>query len=102
MAITDPRAIKFTNEAIRPLAERLRDLKNDLDDVAVRWNAEIAPLVPNDTSVLEDGRAAQGDSVLTGADITNFVTVLLALKTRLGQSGVADVVSKPTVRAMRG
>ena len=101
MAITNTQAIKYTNEVIRPLSERVRALKQDIDSAATRWFAEISALVPNDATLLDDGRDAEGVSRLTGADITSMVTVLLGIQTNLNATGVADVVSKPTVRSLR-
>jgi len=100
--ITDPRAVKFSNEAIRPLSERVRDLKSDIDAATTKWFSEIAALVPSDAAdILEDGRTANGDSILSGADITSMMTVLLGIQANLDAAGVAGVVSKPTVRTLR-
>ena len=99
MPITDPRAVRFANEAIRPLAERVRDLKADIDAVGVAWFGGLSALFPNDSSVLDDRREAEGVSILTGADVTNLITQLLAIQTQLNGGGVAGVISKPCVRS---
>jgi hypothetical protein len=96
--ITDPQAIRYTNEIIRPLAEVMRALKARIDAGMVTWYGTIAALVPNDSSPLADGREADGVSRLTGADINSFVAQLAAYKTALEQAGVPDVISKPCVR----
>ena len=98
MPITDQRVIRFSNESLRPLCERVRALKADIDAVGVKWFGELSALVPNDSSVLEDGRTAEGVSILTGADITNVITQLLANQTQYKQKGVAAVISKQFVR----
>jgi len=102
MAITDPRAIRFTNECIRPLCESIRDLKARGDIVLLKWSAEVAALIPNDGSVLEDGRTSEGISILTGADINAVVGVMLALHTALeaDPSTVATIL-KPCVNQLR-
>jgi malonyl CoA-acyl carrier protein transacylase len=98
--MADPRVIAFMNEEVRPLAQEVRALKAAIDATAVRWFAEIAPLVANDAKVVDDGRAAEGVSQLTGADIVNLVTQLLAIKTVLDGGGVAAVIQKPCVRRL--
>jgi hypothetical protein len=98
--IVDPRAISYTNQVIRPLAEQMRSLKARVDSGLVTWFADIDALVPNDASPLLDGREAEGVSRLTGADITGLVTQLAAYQTALNVNGVAAVISKPCVRAL--
>lgn len=95
MAITNPEAIKFTNEVIRPLAERVRAIKAIIDDATVKW-AEVAGVIPNDAlEMLEDGREAQGISRLSGKDIRDFVAVVGAVHAAMPNDAV---ISKPTVR----
>jgi hypothetical protein len=94
--ITDPQAIRFVNEAIRPLCEQLRSLKANIDAATFSW-ATIAALVPNDAGeLLEDGRAAEGVSRLTGADIRAVVAILGNVRTAV----VDATVSKPCVRPL--
>jgi hypothetical protein len=102
--MTYPALIKFSNEQIRPMAENLRDLKHYLDDMADTYQAEIGGLMSGNANddVLVDGRAGQGVSQLTKADINSFLSVLGTLRTALDQSGVMDTVRKPTVRPLRG
>lgn len=99
--ITNPEAVRFSDEQIRPLAEKLRNLKAEVDAAMVEWFNGTNALFPNDGSVLIDGRADQGDTVLTGGDVNNLVTQLLAYQAQLDQAGVADVVAKPCVRRLR-
>jgi hypothetical protein len=98
--IVNPQAITWTNEVVRPLAEVMRSLKARTDAALVTWYAQISAVVPNDASPLLDGRENDGVSRLTGADINSFVAQLAAYKTALEQAGVADVISKPCVRAL--
>jgi hypothetical protein len=95
--ITDPQAIRFVNEAIRPLCEQLRALKANIDSATYQWNGTIAALIPNDVAEkLEDGRAAEGVSRLTGADIRAVVAILAAVRTAVTDA----TVSKPCVRPL--
>ena len=98
MPISDPQAIRFVNEKVRPIAEQIRALKATIDVVLIEWNGQISPLVTNDSQAVADGRDAEGASRLTGADVINLITALQGLQTRLDQAGVRDVISKPCVR----
>ncbi len=95
--ITDPQAIKFTNEVIRPLCEQLRALKANIDAATFAWSGGISALVPNDANeALEDGRASEGVSRLSGADIRAVITILGAVRSAVTDS----TVSKPCVRPL--
>ena len=75
MAITDPEAIKFTNDYIRPMCENLRYMTARGSDWSKKW-AELGSKFPNDSKeMVEDGRDAEGISRLTGADINAVATV---------------------------
>lgn len=102
--IVDQRAITFGNQVIRPLCEKVRALKQDIDAAINIWNnGVISGLFPNDSSALIDGRAAgEGIQQLTGADVTNVVTQLQTMQTQLNGAGVATVIQKPCVRPLGG
>lgn len=102
MAITNTQAIKFSNEQVRPLAEKVRGLKAEIDAAMVEWFGGINALFPNDNAeIVEDGRTAEGVSVLDGEDVVGFVNVIAALQTSLNTAGYADRISKPCVRPLR-
>ena len=102
MAITDPEAIKFVNEQIRPLAESVRALKARIDATTVKWFAGLNTVIGTSADdTIEDGRDAEGVSRLTSADVVALLTQLLAIQTALNQGGVAAVVEKPCVRALK-
>ena len=98
MSITGPEEIKFVNEYIRPMCETLRYMKARGDDFAIKW-AGLSGGFPNDTSVVEDGRDAEGISRLTGADINAVATVF---NTLLGDidATAETVIAKPCVRPL--
>jgi hypothetical protein len=98
MAITDPQAVRFANEVIRPTCERLRLLKADVDAAVAAWFSGVNTRFPNTSETLTDGRAGDGVSVLTGADVNNVMTQLLTFQTQLNGGGVNDVVSKPCTK----
>ncbi len=100
--ITDPEVVRFLGEEIRPLAERLRDLDAKITSVLVRWNTIISPAISANVNgdLIEDGRAAQGISRVTKADLVNLVTILNNINAEFGGGGKRDVLDKPTVRAL--
>jgi hypothetical protein len=99
MDITDPRVIKFVNECVRPLCEAIRDLKVKGDSALLTWSSQVQPLVPDDSSVLQDGRSSEGVSILTGADINAVMTLMQTLHVGLEANPTnAVTISKPCVR----
>ena len=100
MPITDPQAIRFINEVARPISERVRDLHALMTDAKARWLAEVAALVPNDVSTVDDGRDAEGVSRLTGADVNAAIAVLGTLIADLDAAGKMDAIRLLTVRSL--
>lgn len=102
MAITNAQVIDWVNNVLRPMAEDMRNLDAEIDAALITWFAQISANTPNSgAETLEDGRDADGVSRLTGADINSFVTQMVAYQTQLNAAGVADVISKPTVRPLQ-
>lgn len=66
-----PKLVKFSNEVLRPIAEKMRLLKLDVDWFLVRWNDEIGPIIQaaDPTDTLNDGRSGQGVSTLDASEI---------------------------------
>ena len=99
MAITNPEAVAFTNEAVRPLAERVHAIKNDIDSAMARWHGGLGAVFVGDLAgVVEDGREDEGVSRLTGNDVTLLIGRLEAIQQLLDAAGVPGIVSKPRVR----
>ena len=92
--ITDPQAVKFSNEQLRPLCESTRALVVQLQSMETQWYGGINALFPNDTTILDDGRQAEGIAVLTGADVNSAVSVLIAMLNAYN----AQIIEKPCVR----
>jgi len=100
--ITNAEAIRFCNEQIRPLAERMRALKIEVDAALTTWFAGVSTVIGSSAGdTIEDGRGDEGVSRLTAADVTNLGVQMIAYQTQLNQAGVAGVVSKPCVRPVR-
>ena len=101
MAITDPEAIKFVNEYIRPMCENVRASNARGADFTIKW-AGLSGDFPNDPAeIVEDGRDAEGISRLSGADIQAVAAVFDALLGDLDMTAQA-VIQKPCVRRLLG
>ena len=98
MAIDNAEAIRFANEVVRPLAERMRDLNVLCENALAVWYGGMNALYPNDATALADGRENEGVSRLTGADVNSFAGQVADYVSQLDGAGVADVVLKPCVR----
>lgn len=100
--IDSPEAIKFSNEQIRPISEKIRDLKFELEAMLTDWNGGINALFPVDPDdMLEDGREDNGDSRLSGNDVVGVMVQATTIFNQLDSIGVMDVIQKPCVRAFR-
>lgn len=101
MAITHEEVIRYSNEVVRPMCESIRAIKAEIDSSVVTWFGTISTNCPNDAGeILEDGRAVDGVSVITGADINNVITIMVNLQTALDAIGVEGIISKPCVRPL--
>lgn len=89
----DPQVIKFCNETLRPLCERTRALKAEVLAMNAQW-ATLSSIVPQDQTILADGRDAEGVSRLKGQDIAD---VTYALNFYISQLNDA-VLNKPCVQ----
>lgn len=96
MAITNPEAVRFVSEVVRPLSEKTRALKAEIDAATTQWFGGMNAKFPNDSSVVEDGREAEGVSRLTGADVNGVMGNLIAASSAVNP----EIIAKPTVRAL--
>jgi hypothetical protein len=96
--ITDARAIKFSNEQVRPLAEALRSLKARCAAAKIDWTANsnaIAGLFSANADVLVDSRAAEGVNQLTGLQVQQLIGTLDSVIAAIND----QIVAVPCVRA---
>jgi hypothetical protein len=98
--ITNPEAIRFCDEQVRPLAEKMRALKAEADATMVDWYGGINAEIPNDASAIDDGRESEGVSRMTGINVNSFMAQVAGYQTQLNAGGVADVISMPCVRTL--
>lgn len=100
--ITNEEAIRYVNEQVRPIAERMRSLKIEIDAALVDWNAGLDTLIGSSAANnLLDGREDEGVSRLTAADITALGVEMITYQAQLEVAGVAETVSKPCVRTVQ-
>lgn len=74
MAITNPQAVKFSNERVRALADAAAKYYWAAKAFASEWNATgMSSLIPNDpVETVVDGSAEDGRTPITGRDINNL------------------------------
>jgi hypothetical protein len=90
--ITDPQAVAFCNERIRPAADLLAQAYNYASQVLAEWTAHGgAVLVPNTSDPVVDGSATDGRPPVTGADVNLLVVRLSELKADFEASGAAKL-----------
>ena len=79
MAITDPQAVRFCNETIRPAADRIVGLYYTLKRMQQQWVAEgMGAKLPNDGQVVEDGAPADGRPQLDTTQVNGLATWVTA------------------------
>lgn len=94
MAINNPQAIAFANDVIRPLCERVRSQHFRTQDAVTAWFGGINTLFPNDSTILNDGRASEGVSILTGAQVNSVMSILIAMDAQYN----SEIITKPCVQ----
>ena len=95
--ITDPEVIRFTNERVRTYAEKLRAVKAEGASLVAAWfSLGVNSRCPNTTDLLQDGRANEGASRLTGADINSLVGQAANISSQFN----ADIIEKPCIRPL--
>jgi hypothetical protein len=97
-AITNPQAIKFSNEKIRISADLLAQLDNLAQAVINEWTAiGGTTLFPNTTDVVADSAApngvdatgGDGRQVITGAKVNNIINRLTEYRSSTATTGLA-------------
>jgi hypothetical protein len=117
MAITNPTAIRFSNEKIRVAADLLAQLDNFAASVLNEWNANGGTsLIPNDSQVIRDGASPSDDNgtggdgrfVITGAKANNIINRLTEIRSTnastglaIGASGVRDTILQVATNTTR-
>jgi hypothetical protein len=116
-AITNPQAIKFSDEKLRVAADLLAQLDNFAGTVLNEWTAlGGTALIPNTADVLADSAApngldatgGDGRPVITGAKLNNIINRLTGLRSAtattglaMGVAGVRDTVLQVAVNTVK-
>lgn len=95
--ITNPQALAFVRDRIRPLCEKARALNAEIDDMTTAWFAGINVMFPNDSSPVQDGREAEGVSRLTGANINSAAGNLIDTAATINE----QIIALPCVNPLR-
>lgn len=80
--IDNPQAVKFCNEHVRVLADRVAGIAVQIQSFGAMFAAKgLAELIPNDETPIDDGSKSDGRTPITGADVWE----MLALAKTLGE-----------------
>ena len=102
MAITDPRVVKFSDEQLRPISEKMRNLYYELKSMQTDWYNGISALCPAEAdNMLEDGREDDGASRLSGNDVVGVMIQANEYIQQMEVAGVLGVIQKPCIQSMR-
>jgi hypothetical protein len=94
--ITNPEAIQYCDQFIRPMSEQFGLLYLRCKYVMGRWNTGKSALFQNDASPVVDGRTK--DTPLVGSDVNNMMTRMSDYISAIEVLGVLDTITKPNVR----
>ncbi len=98
MPISNPEAIRYVNEVIRPVCEEIRALEARISSHITTWDNGVNALIPVDGGEVQDSR--DDVSTLQGNDVVGVMVQLNAIRDLLNQVGVPGVIAKPCVRAL--
>lgn len=93
---SNPQVIAYSNNRVRPLADKLIRARRDLKAAVEEYNDQnIGSLInaAGDGNILADGSATDGRPQMVGGDLYNFVTLLQDLDTFFN-SGRVTVIDK--------
>src|SRR5579872_360747 len=80
--ITNPLAVAFANNQVRPTADLMSQLYYTAKSIVNYWNANsMSSIIPNTTDVIVDGAATDGRQILTGIAATAIITEAMAVIT---------------------
>jgi hypothetical protein len=98
--VTSPLAIQFCNNDIRTAADAEAQLYYKAKDILSRWSANgqnITALIPNDSTIIDDGSQAtatpkpDGRPPITGAMVNNIIARLNEFVTDMEAAGNAKL-----------
>lgn len=100
---TNPQAILFTREKVRPASERILQAGDFCDLVVDEWTAtSMSDNFPAGSDEIQDGCDTSGRNCITNDDVLNLITACMAIQNFVNGGTVADldrlnVLVKPAV-----
>jgi len=98
--ITDPEAIRFVNEVVRPLCEERRAHDVRVNALQTVWFGGLNAFFSAGTDTVEDGREAEGVSRLTAQQVTDAVGQLIKIAAGQSAADNTEIIQKPCVRQL--
>lgn len=100
--MNDPEYIRFNNEVVRPMAERMRSLVADLKAIGPDVDRLLPGLTGHEAEAIEDGRQGEGVSLMTVADVLGLAAIreaMLGLVTPEAEALVSKACVRPAIRS---
>jgi len=100
--MVDPRVKRFLDERLRVRVEQIRAVILALvrEDLSV-WDTQISKLVPNNAKeLLDDGRASEGISRLSGADVYTIMEGMRKLLSQIDTEADKNAITKAAIRPL--
>jgi hypothetical protein len=109
MSLNDPAVNAYVNAALRPLCERLRAVIVEIETNLVAFQTGVGPTIAaavaeDATTVIDDGRAAEGVNQLTVGQVAAIADRLDAVKTLVTAAESVDgmaALNRACVRPLR-
>ena len=92
--ITDPQAVKFSNEELRKFADLLAGAYQQAKVIQIKWIAEgMGAKLPNAADEIQDGSAKDGRTVVYGSTANALKSVADQLVTLLEENANEDQIT---------
>ena len=92
MANTNPQVITFCNAHARPMADSMASNYWTAKKIITEWNSlNLAALILNDGTLIEDGSATDGRSPITGQMVTSIIVRATEIVTDYEAAGNAKL-----------
>jgi hypothetical protein len=96
--ITDPEAVQFNEQYVRPMAEFIRWLQHSGNDMSAQWSGGISAKFPNDASAVLDTSGTT--SPMTSANVNTIISRVDSLVAVLNAANAMDGVLPATIHAL--
>ena len=100
MGMSDPQAVKLSDEALRPMAEALRSLTPKLTAALDQWTGGVGGVLANDATAFDDGRAAEKLTPLACDHVHSLMKLLGNVHAVLNTEEARTLIQRFCVRVM--